>query len=587
MPAMIVYEFGSFVLEARRRLLVSRSTRQVIPLPATAVQALFYLVDHAGEVVTKEALLQAVWPDVNVEENSLAQCISTLRRAFGERPSDCRFIATVPGRGYRFIANVVATESRSEPSIAVLPFKPLGDADIHDALQLGMSEALIRKIGSLRRVNVKPLSSVGRYGGLQQDPADAGRELGADIVVDGSVQRHGDRLRIAVRLVDVASGHQLWSDRFDGEFTDIFVIQDTIAERAAGALIEELSMADRRALRRHPTEDAGAYQAYVVGWAALTRPGSQNLETALRSLQDAIARDPGFALAHTRLAHCYTLLGIFDVLSPCDVLPKALEATRRALELDPELAEAHAQRVHVEVMCGNFEDAEHGFRRALEINPRLSVAHHWMGLVRLSNGQIEEALASVQRAQELEPLALILSANIGMIYYYARRYEDAVAQLQATLEMDASFDHARSYLGRTYLRMGDIDRALEEFLRRTNTTIGSAADVAAAHALAGRRDEALIELHRLLDVARERYVSPYDVTTVYVALGDTRAALDWLERTWALPFVDLDPALDALREQPEFRPIVDRVMTRIRTFGHMRPGERARVLREMRLSTVE
>jgi tetratricopeptide (TPR) repeat protein len=153
--------------------------------------------------------------------------------------------------------------------------------------------------------------------------------------------------------------------------------------------------------------------------------------------------------------------------------------------------------------------------------------------------------------------------------------------------MDAGFDHARSYLGRTYLRMGDTDRALEEFLRRTNTTIGSAADVAAAHALAGRRDEALIELHRLLDAARECYVSPYDVATVYAALGDTRAALDWLERTWVLQFVDLDPALDALREKPEFRPIVDRVLTRIRAFGRMRPEERARVIREMKISTVE
>jgi DNA-binding winged helix-turn-helix (wHTH) protein/tetratricopeptide (TPR) repeat protein len=573
-----IYSFGDFLLDARRRVLLSHSTREVIALPAAAVETLLFLVERAGDLVAKDALLRTVWQDLNVEENSLARCISTLRRALGENPSEPRFIATVPGRGYRFIARVAsAASSRGEPSLAVLPFKPLGDSDRDDALPLGMTEALIRRIGRLSDVGVKPLSSVRRYGGLEQDAVVAGRELGADIVVDGSVQRHGDRLHVAARLFEVVSGRQIWSGQFDEHLTNIFLIQDAIAERAASALVDELTAAERRELRRHSTDDVLAYQAYVTGWSALTRPGSQALETALRALKEAVARDPGFALAHTRLAHCYMLLGVFGLQAPDQAFPQAQAAARRALERDPESAEAQAHSAHINGLSGDVDGAERGLRRALDLNPRLAVAHHWMGIWSLHRGRIEEALAAVRRAQALEPLAPIFSANIGMIYYYARRYAEAIAQLTATLDMDPGFDHARSLLGRTYLRIGDAERAIEEFQRRGGTTYGSAADIAAALALAGRRDEALAGLRCLLDASQVRYVSGYDVATVYAALGDTAASLDWLERAMEITFVDLDPALDAIRTDARFRPIVERFPTRMRSlFDRERPNSGGR-----------
>ena len=214
-------------------------------------------------------------------------------------------------------------------------------------------------------------------------------------------------------------------------------------------------------------------------------------------------------------------------------------------------------------------------RQALDIDPRLFVAHHWMGLWLLRKGQIEEALAAVRRAQELEPLAVIVSANIGMIYYYARRYEEAIVQLQGTLRMDPGLDHARSFLGRTYLRSGEAEKAIEQFQRRRSTTYGSAADLAAAHALAGRRDEALAGLRCLLDAALVRYVPAYDVATAYAALGDTSAALDWLERAQEMTFVQLDPAFDGLRANPRFRQIVKRFPARMRALIRTRPDQPA------------
>ena len=418
-----VYEFGTFALDVGRRVLLSPAHGEV-PLPAAAFDTLACLVEHGGDVVDKAALLQAVWPGVNVEENNLAHSVSVLRRALGERPGDDRFIATVPNRGYRFVAKVVSRATASKLSA-----------------------------------------------------------------------------------------------------------------------------------------DARAYQAYVTGLSALTRPGGGNLQCALRAFEDAVDRDPDFALAYVRLAHCYALLSVFGVEGPDQALPKARASVMRALELAPDLAEAHAQFAHVEALFSfDWVASERSFHRALELDPHLALAYHHMGVVQLAQGRIDDALASVRRAQALEPLALIFSANIGMIHYYARRYDDAIAQLQATLATDSGFDHARAYLGRTYLRLGETRKAIEQFERCTNVTFGSVADLPAAYALGGRRDESRAALEQLLDRSRHRYVSLYDIAIVYAALDDVEQALTSLEHARELPFVVLDPAFDALRCEPRFQHIVARVV---------------------------
>jgi DNA-binding winged helix-turn-helix (wHTH) protein/Flp pilus assembly protein TadD len=419
----VVHEFGTFALDVGRRALLS-TTYGEVPLPAAAFDTLAYLVEHAGDIVDKSTLLHAVWPGVHIEENNLAQSISVLRRVLGERPGDDRFIATVPNRGYRFVATVAP---RVPPS-----------------------------------------------------------------------------------------------------------------KRSA---------------------DARAYRAYVTGLSALTRPGGNSLKCALRAFEEAIVRDPNFALAYVRLAHCFALLSVFGVEGPDEALPKARASVLRALELAPDLAEAHAQFAHIEGLFSlDWVASEREFQRALELDPHLALAHHYMGLVSLAQGEIADALSAVQRAQGLEPLALVFSANIGMIYYYARRYDEAVAQLQGTLAIDPGFDHARAYLGRTYLRLGETQKAIEQFKRCRNVTIGSVADLPAAYALHGRHHEARTALQQLLDLSRHRYVSLYDVAIVHAALDDVEGALTSLEHARELPFVVVDPAFDALRSEPRFQQIVARVV---------------------------
>jgi len=418
----VVYEFDTFALDVDRRALLS-STHGEVPIPAAAFDTLAYLVGHAGDIIDKSTLLLAVWPGVSVEENNLAQSISILRRVLGERPGDDRFIATVPNRGYRFVATVAPRVPRSKRSA-----------------------------------------------------------------------------------------------------------------------------------------DARAYQAYVTGLSAVTRPGGNSLECALRAFEEAVARDPNFALAYVRLAHCYALLSVFGVEGPDEALPKARASAMRALELAPDLAEAHAQFAHIGLFSLDWVTSEREFQRALELDPHLALAHHYMGLMRLAQGEIADALRAMQRAQALEPLALIFSANVGMTYYYARRYDEAVAQLRATLETDPGFDHARAYLGRTYLRLGETQKAIEQFKRCTNVTFGSVADLPAAYALQGRHHEARTALQQLLDVSRHRYVSLYDVAIVYAALDDVEGALTSLEHARELAFVAVEPAFDALRSEPRFQQIVARVV---------------------------
>lgn len=428
---MLIYEFGDFGLDVRRRLLLSRADGEPVPLSAAAFDALRVLVERAGTVVDKATLMDAVWPGVHVEDNNLAQSISTIRQALGERPGDHRFIVTVPGLGYQFVGQV--TQATGHPS------------------------------------------------------------------------------------------------------------------------------------------SPEAYQAYLVGWSALMRPNAESLEVGLQSLHDAIALDPRFALAYTRLAHCYMLFNIFGIRPADEVMPKAHAAAETALALDSALAEAHALFGHIRgLYYRDWESADRGLRRALDINPRLAVAHHFQGLWLLANGEIDEALAAVRQAQALEPLGVIFSANIGMILYYGRRYQEAIAQLEATLAMDAGVDHARSFLGRTYLRLGQIDCAIDEFERRRGTTMGSVADLAVAHALAGRRHEALAGLQYLIDALRDRHVSAYDIATVYAALGDWQNALDALERAAEFPCVNLDPAFDALRAEPGFQQLMSRL------FGSGIPIRRSR-----------
>ena len=391
------YEFGDFALDVGQQCLLRRDTGQAILLTAKVFDTLVYFVEHAGETLDKDVLLRSIWPDVIVEENSLTQNVSTLRQMLGEARGENRYIATVARRGYRFVAKVTRRDESVMPSteaagvaaptaaprparrrlvllaagaavllavigaiawlpiakepraaapraagqtLAILPFKPLLPAERNESLELGMAESLISSLSRYSRQAISPLSSVRRYRALDQDPIAAGRELGVDTVLDGSLQRRGDRLRVAVRLLRVVDGQQLWAQSFDQDFTTIFDVQDIIAARVAQAV--SVRWAGGGSPRGAPyTADPEAYALYASGQFAWTRQTEPSLLQSIAFFEQAIARDPNYALAYASLADSYALLGIFGMRAPREVFPKARHAVEQALSIDPNLAAAH------------------------------------------------------------------------------------------------------------------------------------------------------------------------------------------------------------------------------------------------------
>src|SRR5438270_12976785 len=308
-PQAHVYEFGGFRLDASKRLLL-KGGGEVVPLTPKVFDTLLYLVERGGAVVDKDELMRAVWPDTVVEETNLNQNISALRRALGESRGEHRYILTVPGRGYRFVADVkrradaggrAQTSVSSIRNLAVLPFTPLVAENRDAALELGIADALIGRIGG-GEIIVRPINSVRKYVGLDQDPLAAGRELGVESVLEGSIQRWGDHLRVTVRLVNVSDGASLWTGTFDEKFTNIFAIQDAIAEKVAGALAPQLGHEKKKRLTKRYTLNAEAYELYVRGRYHALKATPPEIQTAISYFRQAIDRDPVYGFAYLGLA---------------------------------------------------------------------------------------------------------------------------------------------------------------------------------------------------------------------------------------------------------------------------------------------
>lgn len=615
------YEFGDFALDVGQQCLLRRDTGQAILLTAKVFDTLVYFVEHAGETLDKDLLLRSIWPGVVVEENSLTQNVSTLRQMLGESRGENRYIATVARRGYRFVAKVTrrdapvtpstaeasvaaapsaapdvprrrlvllgagaavliamivaialfatATKQREAPpragqTLAILPFKPLLPAERNESLELGMAESLISSLSQHSRQAISPLSSVRRYRALDQDAIAAGRELGVDAVLDGSLQRRGDRLRVAVRLLRVADGQQLWAQSFDQDFTTIFDVQDAIAARIAQAVSVRWVGSDTT--RGTPyTQDPEAYALYASGQFAWTRQTEPSLLQAIGFFEQAIARDPNYALAYASLADSYAILGVFGMRAPDAVFPNARRAVEQALSIDPDLAAAHSVLGHIKMMYErDWDGAAREYQRALQLDPSLASAYHRRGLLYAMQGDIEHALQFNERAQQLEPLWLAPKGAAGNFLYFARRYEESIRVLEQVLALDDRADNARAFLIRDLIVTGDYERAIAQYDKRPLQMPGSNAHRAQALALSGRRAAALVELDRVLKVSKERYVAAYDVALIYAALGDTQNTFQWLERaledrSTLLNFLAQDPMFDAFHADPRFASLVQRI----------------------------
>jgi TolB-like protein len=455
---------------------------------------------------------------------------------------------------------------------AVLPFTFLTSGGEGEYLGVGMADSLITRLSNVGQLVVRPTTSVLKYADVGQDVSRAGRELQVDFVVTGSVRRAGGRVRVGVQLVSTGGESALWADQFDEEFTDMFAVEDSVSERVSAALRLRLSPGEKKSLSRRRTQNAEAHRLYLKGRYFWSRRTLADATEAARCFRRAVELDPQFALAHAGLADADIILSIQAAVlggpAPDDVYPEAKRAALRALELDDLLPEAHTSLAHVSLFCDwDWPGAEREFRRAVELNPHYATAHHWYAVSLAFMGRFDEALAEIGRAQELDPLSLIINANVGYVLYHARRYDEAVSHLRETVRLEPSFIPARYRLGMAYEEAGMYDEAVAELQEAARLSGGAPPALAAlghAHALAGSRAKALRRLRQLEAMSKRHYVPPTSFAEVYAALGETGKALDWLGRAYekrdpALVRLKVNPKWDALRHEESFREIVNLV----------------------------
>jgi serine/threonine-protein kinase len=453
-------------------------------------------------------------------------------------------------------------------SIAVLPFRPLLAEGRDEALELGMADTLIARLSNLREINVRPISAVRKYVGLEQDAVAAGREQKVDAVLDGNIQKSGDRVRVRVRLLSVVDGRQLWMEEFDEKFTDIFSVQDSVSRKVSGALELTLTGEEKELLTKRHTNDIEAYQLYLLGRYHLNRLTDEGFWKALDYFQGAIKKDPNYAQAHAGMADAYNSLSGFNVLPPKEGFPKGKQAAEEALRLDERLAEAHIALANVKLFHDwNWAEAEGEFKRALQLNPGSSDAHQMYAYYLAAMGRFDEAVREMERARELDPLSVVKIVGIGEVFHLARRFDEAASQYRKALEMDPNFGFAHWALGRALTGKGMYDEAIAAFQKAiplSGDSPDEPAELARAYALAGRRREALKIIDELKRQSERKYVAPTSIATIYGALGDREQAFAWLERARVerdslLVLLKVEPMFDSLRPDPRFISLLHRV----------------------------
>jgi DNA-binding winged helix-turn-helix (wHTH) protein/tetratricopeptide (TPR) repeat protein len=565
----MIYSFDNYRIDAARRVLLHDD--QTVPLTPRIFDTLLYLVQHHDQVVGKEELLRAIWPDVFVEENNLTQSISGLRRALGERKGDNRFVVTVAGHGYRFAAPVTISRVEVKPdekatTIAVLPFKPLVVKDRDEALELGMADALILRLSNNNQLIVRPITSVRRFTGLDQDAQSAGRELGVNSILDGSIQRSANRIRVNARLTNVADGKSLWTGTFDDDFTDVFTVQDAISERVAGALKLTLN---RNTLTKRFTVNTQAYELYLQGRYHWNKLLPSEVRKSVEFYKRAIEIDPHYALAYTGIALAHISFPISADVEPSDSFPHAKAAALKALSLDETLADAHAYLAFIKCWFDwDWTGAESELQRAFNLNPNSAEAHRGYGILLSSLRKFDEAVIHGRRARELDPLALITRGNEAMFLYYAEHLDEAEERLKSTLELEPNFWIALLMLGKVYVRQGKHSAAIDVLNKARDASGGSSQPLAMlgfVYALMQEVAQSRSLLRELENLATKRYVPPYNFALVHYGLNDHAKAFEWLERACEVrdvllsAFINSEPFWESLRTEPRFRSLLKRM----------------------------
>ena len=475
------------------------------------------------------------------------------------------------------IAGVIALTKRRSiapgkiDSLAVLPLETFSRDPDQQQFADNMTEAITTNLAKIGALRVVSRTSAMRYRGSGKSLPEIGRELSVDAVVEGSVERAGNRVRITAQLVRAATDQHIWAEAYQRDLSDVLVLQDDVARTIANAIRVELTPAEHARLTTTRKVDPEAYDLYLKGRYFWFKRSQESVDKAIVYFQQAIDKDPTFAAAYSGLADSYSLLGYsFNVgrLKPSEIQPKALAAARRAVELDPSSAEAHDSLAFIKFNYDwDFRGAEEEFRRAIELNPGYANGHHWYAHYLVACGRTREAEAESVRALELDPLNPVMLTHLGWHYFFVRQYDKALAQLQRTLDLQPDFGFAYWYRGWAFEQKGMYDDSLREMNKAQSLAKSSliiTGDLGHLYAVSGKTNEAKRVIDELKRLSAERFVNPFEIALIYVGLGDKEHAFQWMdtafrERSDLLVYLNVDPRLDPIRSDPRFADLVRRV----------------------------
>ena len=583
-----LYAFGPYQLEAEERVLLRDG--QPVTLPPKDLETLLALVARAGHIVEKEELLEKVWPGVFIEEGNLSRHIFNLRQVLGDSPDGRKYIETVPRRGYRFVASVrkdgetTASDPATSPAsgrsqtarpvglrrtlrlvplgvltalavtamlgsrrfwsqkpapqramLAVLPFANLSGDAREDYFADGLTEEMIAQLGQLQpaKLGVIARTSIVRYKGTKETVAQIGQELGVGYLLEGSVRRGGDRVRITAQLIHTGEQTHLWAETYERPLTDFLTIQREIAEKITHSLSIQLLPVETGSAATAPV-NLESYDKYLLGLHELGQGTRESVNKAIQYLQEGIAKDAKDARLHSALAEAYAASTTY-YRSPAEVMPRAKEAALRAVELDPNLASGHVRLGYVRLFFDwDWPAAEREYRRALDINPSLPEAQlgyaNYLGTL----GRFEEALSHVQQAYLYDPLALESRNEALWIYYFSGRMPETIEQCRKTIELAPAAPTAYAVLSMAYAQLGqhaETLRAAEDTARISNSPSATAtAGWALAHI--GERDKAKQLLAKALAQAKEHYICRFIVADAYTELGENEKAIESMQQAF-------------------------------------------------------
>ena len=572
--------FGPFQLDPSERLFL-RGDRE-IHLASKLFDTLLFLVQNAGRLVEKEALMRSVWRETFVEESSLTHSVSVLRKLLNDGREGNRYIETVPRHGYRFVAPVELYERairgqadsgrQTLHSLAVLPLVSLSRGKNQDYFAHGMTEALITELAQITPLRVISRTSVMAYANARKPLPQIAKELNVEGIVEGTVLRSGRRVRVTAQLLHGPSDRHLWASSYERDLRDVLILQKELAESIANEICGQLKTPPRRERKSASRYSVGAYDAYLKGRYCWNQRTEEGLNKSIEFYRQALSKDSRYALAYAGLADSYALLGSRRLggIVPSQAMFKAQEAAKKALGLDETLAEAHLSLAFVKFQFEwDWAGAEKEFCRAIDLSPNSATSHYRNGMYLATMSRMSEAMSELNRARELDPLSPIVLTAQGRLLHFQRRYDDAIEWHRKALAISPNFVEAHFNLGTVYEQKSMFPEAISQFgkVSRIAGTRASfwSAGLGHAYGLAGMSKQARNILKQLLEVTSPLSpISPFDIAWVYLGLGEKDAALTWMDTAFAerctpLVYQDIEPVLDPLRSDPRFQNLLQRM----------------------------